>query len=368
MMNAIKQGSRTAVVSLVVAFAFALVACGSNEPEATTSDPVTSEFIEPGLQKPGATSTPPGGTFTTVQVDRIEQFVDIPPPLGPDADPPHLSHDEVRERINLHVPSFGGSYASEDGNLVIILGDESETDRAIAAVAAYLGVDRVTDTVLVRSGGYSITELIAWTQTARDLIQDMDGVFLSYLDEEESLIRFGVVSEKTAEQGRAALRGSGIPESTVQFDVKGRALLDEHIIELVSPQGIEISLEAPAVINLGEKVKMAIILTNTGEETVEFIYGANSPDDILVFRDGVEVWSKNGRVGGRTLEARTAELDPGETLRFDTEWDVTNRDFEPLPPGDYTIAATIWINEERPVQAGASSLATEPVPLTVIEG
>ena len=251
---------------------------------------------------------------------------------------------------------------------MVVLKDESELDRAIAAIAGYFGSDMITDTVFVQVAEYNISELTAWYQTARDVVGSMDGVYMSYLDERDARIRFGVVSQKTAEQVRTALRNSRIPKDAVVLDVKGHLSLDDHIVELTSPQGIEISLEAPVQVRTGDAIEMAIVLTNRGDKAVEFLYAADSPDDIVVYRDGVEIWSKNGRVGARTLAGNTAELDLGETLRFETGWDVTDRDFEPLPSGDYVIAAKLSISERIPSRSRNVEPATEPVALRIVEG
>ncbi len=352
-----RRNFRLAAILLPSIALVALVACGSAGPEVTPTSDSRGEQSTPGIYKP-------------VQIDRIKQFADIPPPLGRNAARPDLTHEEALERIGLHVPSFTSFFrpADDGGNLVVVLKDESELDRAIAAIAGYFGSDMITDTVLVQSAEYTISELTAWYQTARDVVGSMDGVYMSYLDERDASIRFGVVSQKTAEQVRAVLRNSRIPDNAIVLDVKGQLSLDDHVVELTSPQGIEISLEAPSQVRTGDTVDMAIVLTNRGDETVEFLYDADSPDDIVVYRDGVEVWSKNGRVGARTLAGRTAELDPGETLRFDTEWDLTDRDFEPLPSGDHVIAAKLSISERVPIRARNIELATEPVALRIVPG
>lgn len=374
-------------IAILVLFVAAATACGTDRGSPTTgpaaafgSEPtVSSNDTVPTSQ---STATPVPTVYPTLESRRaptptprayieinptIKSFPDIPPPKGPNLEPPYLGGDEILKRIGEFAPTFGGLYMYE-GNLVIIINDDTQIDRAVAAIAAYYGPDRITDTVLIERGRYDFKQLSAWYRIANDLVWNLGGVSSSHIDESNGRINFGVVTEKTAEAGRAALEGSGIPPEVVVFDVKPRIFLDAHETNLRSSHGIEISLEAPQQVRVGKQVNMTLVLTNRGTETVEFIYAASVPDDILVYRGGIEIWSKNGRVGARTLAARLARLEPGEELRLDTVWPVIDNDFEPLPPAEYMIAAKMWVGEERPrAEEGSNGdLATEPVALTIL--
>ncbi len=344
--------------------------------------PWPSATDEPDLTvpKPAATRTPSAVDSTpppppTVTAPRpfidvpgvIKSFPDIPPAREADLGPIYPVADEVRQRIAQLAPGFGGMYVTGAG-LVIILKDESQIDRTIAAVAAYAGADQITPRVRIEFGNHDFAELAAWYQTARDILWQIDGVFSSSIDEVQGLIEFGVVTEKTADAARKALEGSGIPPEVVVFHAKTGQLLSDHVVNVRSEPGIEIELEAPAEVSPGEQVSLAVVLVNRSDRTIEFIYNSMLPEDIILFQDGIEVWGNKGRIGGTTDAGRISILAPGESVRFETEWAVVNNDLEPLPPGEYVIAAAFAFNEEGVVGYSRHDVGTEPVPLTVSGG
>ncbi len=387
--------TRTTFVSVLALTFIAAAACGTDRPASQPSGrdaetvipnldaaatatqtpvPTATPTANISVPKPAPTPTPVGGSPTPYPTPTpprpfidvpgvIKSFPDIPPPRGRNLEPPYLTGDQILERIGELAPGFVGIYKSGT-KLVIILNDDSQIDRAIAAVAAFYGANEIGETVRIERGEIEFLDLAAWYRTAKDIVWQVGGVYSSHIDEQNGLIEFGVVTEKTAETAREALKGSGIPEGIVVFDVKPRKLLSQYPANVRSQPGVEIELEAPTEVRPGETVGLAVVLVNRGEGTVEFIYNASTPEDIILFQDGVEVWSNKGRFGAFTLAGRVSVLASGESVRFDSEWTVIDNDLEPLSPGKYQLVAAFDFSEE----GGSRSrhlVVTEPVELTV---
>lgn len=273
---------------------------------------------------------------------------------------------DIRARIGELAPGYGGIYVSGT-KTVIILNDWSQIERAIAAVAAFYGADRITETVRIEQGGYAISQLSAWYQTAQSIVWPLGGVGSSGIDEVAGRIEFDVVTQKTADTAREALKDTGIPEEAIYFQVRQPALLSDFTTKLRSPLGIEIELHAPTSVVMDEAVEFTILLTNNGKHVVDLSYLAISRSNFILFADGVEVWSKNGRSSGiETSRGERSILKPGEALRFATEWSVIDNDLEPIQPGEYTIIAQASGSEDSNGLGVSYLLVSEPQPITLL--
>ena len=204
---------------LLITVVPALLACDSDQSGSQGVEPTEVVRL---VAEQGATPTliPRTQDYTPVDVKEIKSFADIPAPVEPGTEPDFINHDARLELVSRHVPSFGGMYSANGGTLVIILNDESKLDRAVAAIAAYFGPDAITDPVFVERGGYTIAELTEWYRIAQDIVWQIDGVFMSDLDERNGRLEYGVVTEKTAERVRAALGGAGIPPGAVYLEYR----------------------------------------------------------------------------------------------------------------------------------------------------
>jgi len=99
---------------------------------------------------------------------------------------------------------------------------------------------------------------------------------------------------------------------------------------------LAVRLEAPARVPPGQVVRLTLKLKNTGAARLEQPLGGRPPHDIVVTRDGTEVWRwSKGRVVQDVLELKT--LRPGEELAFDAEWDQRDEAGRPVPPGSYVV-------------------------------
>ena len=200
-------------IAILVLFVAAATACGTDRGSPTTgpaaafgSEPtVSSNDTVPTSQ---STATPVPTVYPTLESRRaptptprayieinptIKSFPDIPPPKGPNLEPPYLGGDEILKRIGEFAPTFGGLYMYE-GNLVIIINDDTQIDRAVAAIAAYYGPDRITDTVLIERGRYDFKQLSAWYRIANDLVWNLGGVSSSHIDEMNRMDALTLVS------------------------------------------------------------------------------------------------------------------------------------------------------------------------------
>lgn len=95
----------------------------------------------------------------------------------------------------------------------------------------------------------------------------------------------------------------------------------------------------------GETVKISITAQNQDERAKEITYNSGQSFDITVTPVGKAAprwqWS-HGRMFTMALRHKT--LSPGEKIEFSTEWDQKDNDKNPMPPGEYTVAARLTAN------------------------
>lgn len=107
--------------------------------------------------------------------------------------------------------------------------------------------------------------------------------------------------------------------------------------ETVSANGIRSTIEMPSSARRGELLRIDAVWTNASDSTVSFMYGPSLPTNVIVFTAvGEPVWASHG--GGMVTDVgASAELAPGEDLRFTRYWELVDEDGFGLPPGDYLV-------------------------------
>ncbi len=349
---------------LLITVVPALLACGSDQSDSQGAKP--TEVVR-HIAEQGATPTliPRTQDYTPVSIGEIKQFDDIPPPMEPSEESGFVNHDARLKLVSRHVPSFGGMYSANGGTLVVILNDETQLDRAVAAIAAYFGPDTITDPLFVERGGYTVAELTEWYRIAQDIVWQIDGVFMSDLDEGNGRIDYGVVTEKTAEKVRAALEGTGIPPGAVKLDVRPLQILENFKPNQRSPLGIELSFESPVEISVGEPAEFATTLTNRGNLRVIVCISRQHKENVIVFKDGIEVWSTHGRSGNGLIPVcDSVELSPGESKTLESIWSLVDNDLEPVGTGVYTVGVSIGFSEDSDGLGSGASLRSKLQELT----
>ena len=118
-------------------------------------------------------------------------------------------------------------------------------------------------------------------------------------------------------------------------------------------EGVQVSLVVPDTVRSGDKVPMAIRLTNTTTSPLElYLRGREITFDIVI-RDlaGNEVWRLlQGDPILAILQLRA--LAPGETLELRHEWDQQTRLRGQAPEGTYTVRGDV-------VTDGSGSLVSD---------
>ena len=141
-----------------------------------------------------------------------------------------------RER---EMPGFGGYYYDKEGNLVAVLRELGDGDRARARLEPKMNRHRdrtpaerraPRGRVVARQGKYAFSELAGW----RDLLSDsvlahVDGVEFTDADERQNRVVVGVRDAATQGGVRPILNRLGIPGDAVHFHVTGGTKIEEHV-------------------------------------------------------------------------------------------------------------------------------------------
>ena len=110
---------------------------------------------------------------------------------------------------------------------------------------------------------------------------------------------------------------------------------------------LELKFDVPSEVRVGESVPFRLTVTNAGEEPLELGLGgredAGYPASFQFFietADSEEVTCKlcANRIADLSLSFRT--LQPGEELELGWDWDQTDNDLQPAPPGMYSVYGT----------------------------
>lgn len=99
-------------------------------------------------------------------------------------------------------------------------------------------------------------------------------------------------------------------------------------------------LDTAFEVTVGDGVRFLLRIVNAGDTPIELTFNDACRADFTVYdADKRNVWRySDGRVF--TQEITTADLQPGETASFESEW--------PTPvPGDYTAEATLNVREQH---------------------
>ena len=96
-------------------------------------------------------------------------------------------------------------------------------------------------------------------------------------------------------------------------------------------------MPAPQPVKAREAVSWELVVTNTGRSPVELTFGSGQNGDVILTRDGVEVyrWS-----GGKvfTQAVRSERLGPSETRRYELR---DGAEFFVKDPGRYGVRAVL---------------------------
>ncbi len=210
-------------------------------------------------------------------------------------------------------------------------------------------------------------QLSEWYEEAQKTAWPIDGVYTSNIDEKRNRIVFGVQTSYVAQQAREALAKTSVPEEAVVFEVAPKKRLDDPPLRVDTPIGVSISLEFERTVQVGQSVSIVVVLTNNGNDAVEFGHGTPFYENVMIFTsDGDQVWTKLR--GAQVGVAGSTRLQPSETVRLQTLWNQRDQDGFELPAGRYLVRGTVQIVDDLgdvgPFFSGMD-LATEPYELII---
>jgi hypothetical protein len=132
------------------------------------------------------------------------------------------SSDDLLVRVEERAPGFGGMFIDADGRLVVYLVDPATLPAARAVIEAVFGADRIpTAGVRAVQGQYTISQLKAWTESARVLFENPD-VTLIDLNEAKNRVTIGVADDSQINAVERPLSSLGIPREAVVIEPSGR--------------------------------------------------------------------------------------------------------------------------------------------------
>ncbi len=132
--------------------------------------------------------------------------------------------------------------------------------------------------------------------------------------------------------------------------------VNRQLMFIGSPQPLtrwlNVWLEMPAEVRLGEPVPLTLKVRNISEEPVNLFHGISPFDFTILEEDGTEIWRwSRWRVFADVLIH--SKIQPGETLEYHATWDGHDQDCRPEPgvygmpcqgslvtPGRYTVRST----------------------------
>ena len=102
-----------------------------------------------------------------------------------------------------------------------------------------------------------------------------------------------------------------------------------------------------AIYHLREPVKMTLIVTNEGPQTISAVYSSSQSFDLAVFdQDRKEVWRwSNDKVFAQMLRPFT--LPPGKEVRFSAAWKQADHYGNPVPKGKYYIQGWLALSPRK---------------------
>jgi hypothetical protein len=125
------------------------------------------------------------------------------------------SQDDLFVRVEEGAPGFGGMFIGADGRLAVYLVDPATVAAARAAIEEVFGADRVpTAGIRALQGQFTISELKAWTESARGVFEHAD-VTLIDLDEAKNRVTIGVADDSQVNAVERAISSLGIPREAV---------------------------------------------------------------------------------------------------------------------------------------------------------
>lgn len=141
--------------------------------------------------------------------------------------------------LEREMPGFGGYYYDRDGNLVAVLRDPGQGERARVRLEPKMNLHRdkaaperraPRGRVVTHQGKYAFSELARW----RDLLTDsvlthVAGVEFTDADERQNRVVVGVRDAAAQGTVRPVLNRLGIPGDAVQFEVTGGTQIKEHV-------------------------------------------------------------------------------------------------------------------------------------------
>ena len=210
-------------------------------------------------------------------------------------------------------------------------------------------------------------QLSEWYREAQKVVWPIDGVYSSNIDERRNRIVFGVLTKYVVQQAREALAKTSVPEEAVVFERPPKKRLDDSPVRVDTPIGVSISLGFERTVQVGQSVSIEVVLTNNGNDAVEFGHGTPFHENVMIFTsDGDQVWTKLR--GVQAGVAGSTRLQPSETVRLQTLWNQRDQDGFELPAGRYLVRGTVRIvddlGDDGPFFSGMD-LATEPYELIV---
>lgn len=124
-------------------------------------------------------------------------------------------YDERLVRVEQRAPGFGGMFIDTRGRLAVYLLDRAALPAARAAIETIFGADRIPAAgVRAVQGQYTISQLKAWTEQARVVLQH-PGVTLVDLDEARNRVTIGVADNSQIGRVERMLSALRIPRKAV---------------------------------------------------------------------------------------------------------------------------------------------------------
>jgi hypothetical protein len=153
-------------------------------------------------------------------------------------------------RLAGQVPGYGGHHFDEDGNLIVVLTDLGQSQRARAALApvlrgfqADLPVDkrpeRAGGQVIIREGRFSFEQLAPWRdKVSEHLLGTQPGLIFTDLDESGNRVVIGVEADRLAEFRNVLpghVRALGIPAEAVEIVPAVRPVKEQQLTDQIRP-------------------------------------------------------------------------------------------------------------------------------------
>lgn len=250
-------------------------------------------------------------------------------------------------------------YFLEGDILNVYLLDGADAEAVRAEVEAALGD-------VMPSGGVRLSRLDsppddaqfeAWVDELRGLIWSAEGIIVhsgtggccNIWDR----VHYSVGTAYSAHLLREVVARTSVPQEAVFVEVSARPKIEEPSTGQLN---VGTTVEFSPEIERGMVLRMDVVWTNLGEEAVDLLYSPVVPANLVVFSpDGGAVWASHD--GGPIFDiGASANLAPGEELRFSHHWDLSDEDGFALPPGDYLVQAQTDVSDLRPERAMVSEL------------